>query len=302
MAFPSAVIDAATIIGTRQPASEDHRVHVAVHDESPFAQEIPQQNFRANPRLVFNLFLTPEKREILQRLENRPRLGDCCEIHEGVHSGNIRDELFVSTRVDGSCQEMYFGRDEIRPYHLHWAGRYIRLSSMPTSKTRQRYANVGKPEWHARDKILVRRTGDFVLAAVDRARRYASNNFFLVFFKEPSAIDLDALCALLNSRFMTWYFRTIEPRRGRVFAELKIKHLSTFPLPEPSDVGAARRLSQLGAERASLAAKLVAPSCPSNQAVLERRAGHLDDQIEELVRDVFQLGAELQHGLTSEDQ
>ena len=40
-----------------------------------------------------------------------------------------------------------------------------------------------------------------------------------------------ALFAVLNSRFMTWYFRAIQPRVGRLFAELNLVHLRDFPLP-----------------------------------------------------------------------
>ena len=49
---------------------------------------------------------------------------------------------------------------------------------------------------------------------------------------------------------MTWYFRTVEPRQGRAFAELKIKHLGSFPLPQ--QVGEPRGcavLNELGAQR-----------------------------------------------------
>src|SRR5262249_2730558 len=117
-------------------------------------------------------------------------------------------------------------------------------------RTRQRYANLGRPEWYLREKILVRRTGDRVLAAVDRQRRYASNNFFLVFPKQPCGLNLDGLCALLNSRFLTWYFRVIEPRQGRAFAELKIKHLTAFPLPKQAlDAGSCEALNDLGRRR-----------------------------------------------------
>ena len=134
-----------------------------------------------NPRFVFNLHLTPEKRAILKRLEACPRLGDFFEVHEGVHSGNIRDELFVDKFLDETCKPLIFGRKEIQSYLLRWNGQYIRLGAIPPCKTKERYANAGKPDWYARDKLLVRRTGDYVLAAVDREKRYASNNFFILF-------------------------------------------------------------------------------------------------------------------------
>jgi hypothetical protein len=244
-AFAGAAIDTVTIIGRKQAAPADHAVTVQTGGQ-PAA--ILQADFRALPRHVFNLHLTPSRQQQLKRLAGFPRLGDYFAIHEGVHSGNIRRELFIDTWMDDSCRELYFGRDEIAPYRLRWRGRYLRLNALPARKTRERYANSGRPEWHERAKLLVRRTGDRVLAAVDDKGRWASNNFFLVFPKQPAALDLDGLCALLNSRLMTWYFRAIEPRRGRAFAELKIKHLTVFPLPL-HDANGCARLNDLGRRR-----------------------------------------------------
>jgi hypothetical protein len=284
MSFPAAVIDAATIIGAKRPAAVGQRIRVTVNDQhTPLRHEIPQTDFWANPRQTFNLRLTATKRELLQRLAQCPRMGDYFEIHEGVHSGNIRGELFVIRKTDASCRELYFGRREIRSYLLEWAGRYIRLAALPRTKSRARYANLGKPEWHERDKLLVRRTGDHVLAAVDRQRRYATNNFFVVFPRRPCSLDLDGLCALLNSRLMTWFFRAIEPRHGRVFAELKIKHLKTFPLPSLiRDGKGCAGINRLGAARSKLATELVRSSNQQNKAVAQRRIENVDRKVNAL--------------------
>jgi hypothetical protein len=216
-------------------------------------------------------------------------LGDYFEVHEGVHSGNIRAELFVETAVDDTCRPLLFGRGEIAPYFLGWEGKYLRLGAMPARKTRERYANIGQREWHEREKILVRRTGDYVLAAVDDKGRYASNNFFLVFPSQECCLDLHGLCALLNSGFMTWYFRTIEPRRGRVFAELKIKHLTDFPLPPQTLTrNGCASLNQLGARRRKLAhGAHVASKTNGHEAT--RVARHLDEKIQALVLQLFGL-------------
>jgi SAM-dependent methyltransferase len=244
MAFPGAVIDAVSIAGTKQPATETHQVTIC-EPASGNRWTIPQAHFRANPRHIFNLHLHPARRRVLDQLATCPRLGSCFEIHEGVHSGNIRADLFVESKLDDSCRELYFGRDELVPYELRWHGRYLRLSALPAKKSPERYANAGRPAWHEQEKVLVRRTGDYILAAVDRCGRYASNNFFLVFPRRPGALTLDGLCALLNSAFMTWYFRAIEPRQSRAFAELKIKHLTAFPLPTAD----CQALNELGSER-----------------------------------------------------
>ncbi len=56
MAFPGAVIDAATIVGCRARAQANHAVRVAIHDaDQPLRHEIPQADFAANPRGVQSL-------------------------------------------------------------------------------------------------------------------------------------------------------------------------------------------------------------------------------------------------------
>src|SRR5207244_1014597 len=105
-----------------------------------------------------------------------------------------------------------------------------------------------------------------------------SNNFFLVFPRRPCALDLDGLCALLNSRLLTWFFQTVEPRSGRVFAELKIKHLTAFPLPRAIlDAGACQGLNRLGRRRSRAAARLV--PAVEDGAALGRLTTSMDREI-----------------------
>jgi hypothetical protein len=251
MAFDGAVIDAVTIAGRKRPAATGHRVHVVVSEPaSELDHGIRQADFLANPRCTFNLLLTAERRGVLDRLAGAPRLGDFFEAHEGIHSGNIRSELFVASRVDESCRELIFGRDELRPHVLRWNGRFVRLSAVPARRSRERYANLGRREWHEQDKVLVRRTGDRIIAAVDGLGRFASNNFFLITPHTEHLLSLHGLSALLNSALMTWIFRAVEPRKGRAFAEVKIKHLVDLPIPSPGR-SECKTLNALGEERAT---------------------------------------------------
>jgi hypothetical protein len=161
---------------------------------------------------------------------------------------------------------------------------------MPATRSRARYANAGQPQWYDREKVLVRRTGDYVLAAVDLNRRYASNNFFIVFPSTHCALDCHGLSALLNSALSTWYFRAIEPRVGRVFAELKIKHLRTFPLPEAIlRKSGCDRLNDLGKARLAVAEQASRALTPHARAAARRTCDILDTQIDALVMDAFEL-------------
>ncbi len=302
MAFSSASIDVATLIGRRIPAPPGHRVQVSLRDRGTVVEHtLRQEDFRHNERLTFNLHLTPERRAILDHLARFPTLGQVCEIHEGVHSGNIRSELFVDRPVDASCQPLLFGRDEIAPYELRWNGKHIRLSVLPRSRTRNRYANVGRPEWHDREKVLVRRTGDSVLAAVDREKRYAGNNFFLVFPVAPTALTLDGLAALLNSPLITWFFRCIEPRRGRAFAELKIKHLRRFPVPsKAADPELVQRLNDRSLRRARLAQERRRIDDEVARAAMTSIIRQADEQLEQIVFSLFRLSDDRQERILRE--
>lgn len=290
MAFQDAVIDAATLIGSRNDPTDAHKVRARIHGDSGVTESmIPQADFWENDRLTFNIHLSTERRELLRHFDAFPRLADDFEIHEGVHSGNIRNELFVDRRMDASCRELLFGREEIAPYSLHWNGKYVRLSAIPSKKSPRRYANAGRPEWYDRQKLVVRRTGDYVLAAIDRDRRYVSNNFFVVFPMSDGALPLDLLCAILNSPLMTWYYRTIEPRRGRVFAELKIKHLERFPLPGVADDQRVARLTSLSSQRQDIAERICRTNTAPQRVTLERAALQVDAQIHAAVLDLYEL-------------
>jgi hypothetical protein len=287
MAFADAVIDAATIVARKGSPPAGHRVEATIRPGGSTATgfvatiapatattaSIRQSDFARNPRSTFNLILTDDRRAVVEKLDGLPRLGTYFEVHEGVHSGNVRAELFVDRAVDDSCRELLFGRGEIAPYLLRWDGKFIRLAAVPERKSAARYANVGRPAWHERPKLLVRRTGDHVLAAVDPVGRYCSNNFFLVFPRADHPLDLYGLCALLNSRAVTAYFRLVEPRRGRVFAELKIKHLGQFPIPPAADARGAETLNRLGRGRAELALRAAGAALPDDAARLAHLQG-----------------------------
>lgn len=267
-AFRDAMIDTVTLVGIKETSNAVHAIDAAIHEShGTRRRRIRQSLFLREPKYTFNLGMSEQRRATLDRLASLPCLGDYFEIHEGVHSGNIRRELFCDAKHDESCREMYVGGDEISPYLLRWGGRYIRLAATPEAKAAGRYAHLGRREWFERPKVLVRRTGDYVLAAADLTGRYASNNFFVVLPSRLCPLGLPGLAAMLNSRFTTSFFRAIEPRVGRAFAELKIKHLRRFPLPaavlggSAEAIEACQQLDALGQERARLASasELAAP-------------------------------------------
>ena len=245
-------------------------------DITKASRKIPQSVFASATDYKFNLFWSEEIDALKRRVEQISRpFSNLFHSHEGIHSGNIRAKLFVSSKQGASCRPLIFGRDEIRPFGIIWGGGYVCYSEDIIDKVRGEYANLSRKEYFTNPKIFVRRTGDFVMAAVDRNGYFASNNLFVCVPIEEC--DLDYVTAILNSRLITWYFRSIQPRVGRLFAELKIVHLNTFPIRVVRDV----RAKQLAGLSKFIKAKVEKdPRCDVVQQ---------QQQINQLVYDIYDL-------------
>jgi len=81
-------------------------------------------------------------------------------------------------------------------------------------------------------KILIRQTGDTLIAALDSRRFVAMDNCYTIRSKADANQELPFLCALLNSSCLRWYYRTaINPEVGEALAQVKKSHLVRLPIP-----------------------------------------------------------------------
>ncbi len=238
MPFPDVNLDVCSILTRKGSAPKDHTIRCVpeVQHNDPdvsSANIIPQRTFLEAKDYRLNLMLSEDLVGLLKRVRGLgPRMDELFLIREGVHSGNVRDRLFLEQPVGKQCEKLLFGRDEIRPLILEWHGKWIQLDTKALGSSKDGYFNLGDPQLHRARKILVRRTGDRVIAALDSVGLFSSNNFFLCVPNPPLTWEEVCYCAaVLNTPFVTWYFRAIQPRAGRLFAELKITHLSEIPIP-----------------------------------------------------------------------
>ena len=236
MPFPEVNLDVCSLVACRKSAPLGHLVKCVpeVTGNNLYVSkvnEIPQNRFLEQVDYRINLTLTESLDNVLKAVkELGPRFGELFTVREGIHSGNVRSKLFPQTRPSNNGRPLIFGRDEIRPFSITWSGRWVHYDESIINKDVGEYANLGNPALHEALKILVRRTGDTVIAAIDDRSYFVSNNLFLCIPDDHADEYLWFCLALLNSQFATWFFRSINPRTGRLFAELKINHLKDIPM------------------------------------------------------------------------
>ena len=95
--------------------------------------------------------------------------------------------------------------------------------------------NLAEPRYSAKydlEKLVVRQTGDSIIATYDNNKFIARDNLYVI-RDDNNCLNLKILMTLLNSKLITWIFRKfINPEEGKAMAQVKRGHLIGLPIPE----------------------------------------------------------------------
>lgn len=244
-AFEDVNHDSTVIIFKRAPREGDTLlVGIIPRQETsimPFLVSLRSSDFD-NPELEyrFNLNLSNLRvADLYYRLSPLQKLGDIGEFHEGIHTGNMRDKLFFTSKPSyrniAKVKPCLIGSsygDEFGRYFYSPNGNWTIYDSALIDKNTTDYASLRDENIFVGPKLYVTRTGDDFYSFYDE-EHYASNNLFSFKFKKPnSEFSYFSVMALMNSNFAQRVNRLyLAPRFGDLFTETKIIHLELLPLP-----------------------------------------------------------------------
>jgi len=283
MAFESVNLDSCTLIGIKSMVQnkENNVIDCIIHsDNETINNNILQSQFFETEGYKFNLYMSGEISDLINKLKKEKRFGDYFVSHEGIHSGNIRHKLFIDNKLNNNCHKLIFGRKEVGKYRLIWNGKWVNYDKSIIDKSRGEYAGLGRSEYFSKPKIIVRRTGDYILGALDENGYYFSNNFFVCFAKENLEINAKYILGILNSKLATWFYRSIQPRKGKIFAELKINVLKQIPMKETT------------LSNQKLIGGLVEKVLIAKKKESSADTSSMEDEIDRIVYEIFMLSDE----------
>ena len=145
--------------------------------------------------------------------------------------------------------------------------------------------------FEAEEKIIVRQTGDSIIATIVGKNVIARDNLYLVI---PKSTNIKFLLGVINSKLTNFYYYQINPERGEVLAQVKKGHVEQLPIPQINS-----KNKPLHDQIINYVDKLLLLNIELQKATLatqkdqyKGKVGHYEDRINEIVYQLYELSEE----------
>lgn len=243
--FKRATVDTEILVLRNAAPAPEHKVNVTIASSPTFEKDSAAcRNLRHKQKRwidldgkPINIFLTAEE-ELLQKKisHGKVRLDELCKVNVGIKPYQVGKGKPRQTRAIVETRSFDSSIKKSREYR-----QYLRGSDITAFKIQPielRFIKYGpwlaepRPaaDFDADKKILMRQTGDSLVAALDDQKLLALNNMHVIVPKQAT-IPVEALTAILNSDVLNWYYQTLNPEQGEALAEVKKTHVASLPIP-----------------------------------------------------------------------
>lgn len=312
--FPKVVVDTEILLFS--PGNDEaHSVSINIFsDLISFKNQIPlhcpiqaqylQAKWNALNGAPINIFLSECDEKIVAKIKNQ---SSALEKHVDISVGikPYQAGKGVPAQSPEVVKERPFDSDfQASPLHKPYLrGRDInRYKLEPLTP---RYLKYGpwlaeprpKAKFNAHLKIVMRQTGDSLVAALDDKQYLCLNNMHVLVSKS-GGLNLYFLLGLINSRLLNWFYQTMNPEIGEALAEVKKTNVAQLPvrnidLNSKSDKAVYEQITILVQNMLKLCVLGNAAKTPSEQTVIARQITAVDEQIDQRVLALY--------GLTDEE-
>ena len=188
---------------------------------------------------VFNIFLDDKRTKLASRILSRgKRLDQFFNINVGMKPYQVGKGKPAQTRADVQGRVFDSNTKTDPTYRQYLRGADIdRFAVAPQESRFIKYGKwLAEPrpsaDFDAPVKLLVRQTGDSLIAAEDRHQYLCMNNMH-VMVPTSKTVSTSYGLGILSSKLMNWYYRTLNPEMGEALAEVKKENVARLPIIPP---------------------------------------------------------------------
>ena len=150
---------------------------------------------------------------------------------------DVEQRIFDAKIKISSSYRQYLRGKDINRYEVNpLESRYIKYGVWLAEP--RPAANFDAPQ-----KILVRQTGDEIIAALDNQQMLCLNNIHVLVPHDPS-LNMIAILTMLNSKLITWCLRSMNPEAGEALAEVKKEFVELLPVPNLKKMDSLRKIGE----------------------------------------------------------
>lgn len=285
--FPGVTADTLIFVLEKGKARPNSNVEISEY-RKPVVRRSQTELLR-HPIHAFEHFENSEVMQLIAKVSSSygsTRIENICESTSGFGGkSQLIQESKTSAKQVPTLKGDSIGRYEIRKgYWFDFRRENI------TGRT------TDKEKLGASPKILLRKTGDRIIATYDDTGIFPEQSLYFL-FGNRSEMDFKFLLGVLNSRLMTTYYRAKSLTNRRSIAQVKKVDLDQLPIPMLSlsdcqDKACYDKMVSLVERMLDLPKDLKSAKAPDDKTRLQRQIDATDKQIDQLVYELYGLTEE----------
>jgi type I restriction-modification system DNA methylase subunit len=302
--FAKATVDTEIVI-TQKAIPKNNKCEITIFDKGEAASEnyIAQKKWQSKHGEVINIFIDNETETIINKIAmvSKP-LASLCDVTVGIkpyQKGKgkpaqtekiVKDRIYDATYKKGNTYRKYLrGKDinryTIKPIEERWIS-YGEWLAEP------RYT----ANFDAKEKILIRQTGDRPIAVIDFEQYLCLNNLHVI-TPIHDKYTLKYILACINSRLLDFFYETLNPEKGEALAEVKKENVEKLPIRtidfnNKKEKAMHYQIVSMVDMMLDLHEKLKKTKTPHDRELIERQIKATDSQIDKLVYELYGLTEE----------
>ncbi len=145
--------------------------------------------------------------------------------------GAAKSFAFQENKFNETFYPMILGKD-IKKYGLKWGGLYCCRDKESIEAHNATDIRLREEKMFLRDKILIRKTGNEIVATIDKNRFYYEQSLFSYGVNGDTKYNLESILGILNSKVADFLLKENAFSKKDTFPQIRLHWLKEFPLPK----------------------------------------------------------------------